>query len=54
MCIVVSLSVLIFNAILKCLPDDVALKIGNDSVDERRLEAKEKAKAAAEALARGE
>jgi len=36
------------------LPDDVGLKIGNDSVDERRLEAKEKEKRAAEARARGE
>ena len=40
MCIGVSLSVLIFNATLKCLPDDVAPRIGNDSVDDRRLEAK--------------
>jgi len=40
MCIGISLSVILFNAFLKCLPDDVALKIGNDSVDERRLAAK--------------
>lgn len=54
LCIGVSLSVLFFNMFLKFLPDDVGLKIGNDSVDERRLEAKEKAKAAAAARARGE
>jgi hypothetical protein len=40
--------VLIFNALLKCLPDDVALKIGKDSVDERRLEAKERARQVAQ------
>jgi len=40
MCVCVSLSVLIFNAILKCLPDDVAPRVGNDSVDDRRLAAK--------------
>ena len=45
LCIGVSLSVLIFNLFLKLLPDDVAIKIGNDSVDERRL--KKKAEAAA-------
>jgi len=47
LCIVVSLSVLIFNAILKCLPDDVSPRIGNDSVDDRRIEAKLALKAAA-------
>jgi hypothetical protein len=40
MCVGVSLSVIIFNIVLKLLPDDVALKIGNDSVDARRLAAK--------------
>ena len=39
-CIAVSLSVLVVNAILKCLPDDFSPKLGKDSVDERRLEAK--------------
>jgi len=48
LCIVVSLSVLICNFILKLLPDDVAFKIGKDSVDDRRLAAKAAAAAAAQ------
>ena len=40
LCIGVSLSVLFVNILLKLLPDDVAPKLGKDSVDERRLEAK--------------
>ena len=40
LCIGVSISVLVVNIILKLLPDDVAPKLGKDSVDERRLEAK--------------
>ena len=43
MCICVSLSVLVCNAVLKCLPDDISLKLGKDSVDERRIAAKEAA-----------
>lgn len=45
LCIGVSCSVLIANAIFKCLPDDVSPKVGKDSVDERRLAAKEAARA---------
>lgn len=37
LCIGVSLSVLLFNAVLKCLPDDISPVIGKDSVDEKRL-----------------
>jgi Ca2+ transporting ATPase len=37
LCIVVSLSVLIFNLLLKFLPDDVGIKLGHDSVDDRRI-----------------
>jgi hypothetical protein len=40
MAIGVSCSVLIFNLLLKLLPDDVVPLLGRDSVDERRLEAK--------------
>jgi P-type Ca2+ transporter type 2B len=44
--IAVSMSVLIFNAILKCLPDDISPKLGKDSVDDRRIAAKQAAIAA--------
>ena len=44
LCIGVSLSVLVCNAILKCLPDDISPKLGPDSVDDKRKEDKEKAK----------
>lgn len=40
LCIAVSCSVLIFNFILKLLPDDISPKLGKDSVDDRRLAAK--------------
>ena len=40
LCICVSLSVLVCNAVLKCLPDDISLKLGKDSVDDRRIAAK--------------
>merc|ERR1712079_160303 len=46
LCIGVSLSVLLFNLFLKLLPDDVAIRIGNDSVDDRRIKAKAAARAA--------
>lgn len=42
----VSCSVFVANAIFKCIPDDCAPKIGKDSVDERRIAAKQKAIAA--------
>lgn len=35
-----SLSVLIANFVLKLLPDDIAPKMGKDSVDDRRIAAK--------------
>jgi len=41
LCIGVSLSVLLFNMILKFLPDDVSPLLGKDSVDVMRLEKKE-------------
>lgn len=41
LCIGVSLSVLIMNALLKCVPDDLAPKLGKDSVDDRRVAAKQ-------------
>ena len=40
LCIGVSFSVLLVNLILKLLPDDISPKLGKDSVDDRRLEAK--------------
>ena len=40
LCIGISLSVLIWNMILKLLPDDVSPKLGKDSVDDRRIAAK--------------
>lgn len=40
LCIGVSLSVLLFNLLLKFLPDDVAPLLGKDSVDVIRLEKK--------------
>ena len=49
LCIGVSLSVLVCNFVLKLLPDEFGFKLGNDSVDERRLEEKRKAKALAAA-----
>ena len=51
MCIGVSLSVLIWNAILKCLPDDITPKLGKDSVDDKRLEDKAAARNAHRPLA---
>ena len=41
MAIGVSCSVLIFNLLLKLLPDDVVPLLGKDSVDDRRKAAKE-------------
>ena len=49
MCVGVSLSVLLFNALLKVIPDDFAPLLGKDSVDERRL-AKKQGLAAANAV----
>jgi len=46
LCIGVSLSVLLFNMLLKFLPDDVAPLLGKDSVDLVRTEAKRAALAA--------
>lgn len=40
LCIGVSLSVILCNAILKCFPDDIVCKAGKDTVDEARLLAK--------------
>jgi Ca2+ transporting ATPase len=42
----VSLTVLVVNFILKLLPDDIAPRVGKDSVDDRRLAAKQAALAA--------
>ena len=44
LCIGVSLSVLICNFLLKLLPDDVSLKLGKDSVDDKRIADKEEAR----------
>ena len=36
----IAVTILIVDQVLKALPDDIAPKIGQDSVDERRLAAK--------------
>ena len=48
LCIGVSLSVLICNLVLKLLPDDVAIKLGVDSVDKVRIMERDNARRASE------
>jgi len=43
LCMGVSLSVLLCNFVLKLLPDDVSIKLGKDSVDDKRKADKEAA-----------